>query len=403
LLQLSIVHFTQGSYLFVEGKTESDRFYIIQKGFVRSFKDLEVNSSENNLGPGDFAGVISCVAGQKQIETIVAITDVQAIAVKKDQYPELIKKNASVALKIIRTFAKQMRFLNEKLTQLTLKNIATVTPEQLFTIATYYEKVGQKDPAIYGYYQYMKECPSGINLETAKQRFVALKPNTKAVYFETTNDAVRSYPKNTMIFSECQSGSDMFIIQTGQIKITKFVDNNEIILAVLKKGDFFGEMALLENKPRSASAIAHEDCTLMVINRSNFNIMVQTQPQLIARLTTTLAERLWALSRQLTNTQLTNSHHKLIDMLALQLEKNTTIPKNIGSYQFDLTPYDIANMCGLPKNEQSVAIEAFINDPLIRLVNDKIYVPNCADIIKTAVFYREQQKKTDTKKKDNEQ
>lgn len=401
MLQLSIVHFKKGSYLFVEGNPESDRFYILQKGFVRTFKDLEVESSENNLGPGDFAGVISCTAGKKQIETVVAVTDVQAISVKKDQYPELIKTNASVALKIIRTFAKRMRLLNEKLTQLTLKNITTATPEQLYIIATYYEKVAQYNSAIYGYYQYMKECPNGINIEKAKQRFVALKAQTQAVYFETSKETVRSYPKNTMIFSECQSGSDMFIIQSGQIKITKIVDNNEIILAVLKKGDFFGEMALLENKPRSASAIAHEDCTLMVINKNNFNLMVQTQPQLIARLTTTLAERLWTISRQLTNTQLKNSHHKLIDMLALQLEKINAIRNNITNYQFDLTAYDLANMCGIPKEEQSIAIETFMRDPLIKLVNNKIYVLNCSEVIKTALFYREQQKKTNIKNKNN--
>ena len=53
-----------------------------------------------------------------------------------------------------------------------------------------------------------------------------------------------------MIFSEAQSGSDMFIIQRGEVSITKVVNGNEVTLAVLKKGDMFGEMALIENKPR---------------------------------------------------------------------------------------------------------------------------------------------------------
>ena len=83
---------------------------------------------------------------------------------------------------------------------------------------------------------------------------------------EPTAETVRFYPKGTMVFSECQSGQDMFIIQDGQVKITKIVNGTEVILAVLKKGDFFGEMALLENKPRSASIIAFEDCYLMVVN-----------------------------------------------------------------------------------------------------------------------------------------
>ena len=179
-------------------------------------------------------------------------------------------------MKIIRTFAHKTRMVNEVLTRLTLKNTLNSSPEQLYTIAAYYEKTGKTNVAVYGYYQYLKECPAGANVEEAKKRFVALKPKSQAVYFETPADATRNYPKDTMIFSECQTGQDMFIIQSGQVKISKMVDGNEVILAVLQKGDFFGEMALLENKPRSASAIVHEDCTLMTINRQNFDRMVAT-------------------------------------------------------------------------------------------------------------------------------
>ena len=151
---------------------------------------------------------------------------------------------------------------------------------------------------------FLELMANGSNAETAKQRFVALKPRSRAVYFEPTEEMTRKYPKGTMIFCENQSGADMFIIQSGEVSISKVVDGNEVTLAVLRKGDMFGEMALLENKPRSASAIAHEECVLMVVNRKNFDMMVATQAQLIARLTTTLAERLWAQHRQLTNSQI---------------------------------------------------------------------------------------------------
>ena len=190
-------------------------------------------------------------SGHSQIESAVALTDVVAISVRRDQYPDLISKNAPVAMKIIRTFANKMRLLNETLTILTLKNSVESTPKQIFSIASYYDKVGKTDLAIYSYYQYMKACPTGVNVLTAKNRFVTLKPKTHAVYFEPPKELIRNYPKDTMIFSEFQSGQDMFIIQEGQVKITKVVNGNEVILAVLKKGDFFGEMALLENKPRS--------------------------------------------------------------------------------------------------------------------------------------------------------
>jgi CRP-like cAMP-binding protein len=330
------------------------------------------------------------MSGHNQIESVVALTDVVAISVRRDQYTELIQKNTPVALKIIRTFANKMRLLNDTLTRLTLKNTVAPSPEHLYSVASYYEKAGMIDPAIYAYYQYLKACPHGVNVENAKRRFIVLKPRSHAVYFEPPKEPIRLYPKNTMVFCEDQSGQDMFIIQEGQIKISKVVDGNEVILAVLKKGEFFGEMALLENMPRSASAIAFEDCRLMTVNRQNFNQMVTTQAQLIAKLTTTLAERLWSMSRQLANTQIPDPFHKLFDMLALQLEKARIQCAAGVSYNFDLSPTDLANMCGIPQEQQAACLHHFMTDSRIRLENNKITVPDTLEIVKSAAFYRKQ-------------
>ncbi len=391
MLQLSFVNFRKDSFLLVEGKAVSDRFYIIQVGRVRCFKEVMASPEEQSfLGPGDFVGVIPCMSGHNQIESVVALTDVVAISVRRDQYTELIQKNTPVALKIIRTFANKMRLLNDTLTRLTLKNSAVSSPEHLFSVASYYEKAGMIDPAIYAYYQYLKACPHGANVENAKRRFIVLKPRSHAVYFEPPADPIRTYPKNTMVFCEDQSGQDMFIIQEGQIKISKVVEGNEVILAVLKKGEFFGEMALLENMPRSASAIAFEDCRLMTVNRQNFNQMVTTQASLIAKLTTTLAERLWSMSRQLANTQIPDPLHKLFDMLALQLEKSRVQCAAGYPFNFDLSPTDLANMCGIPQEQQAQCLHQFMTDPRIRIECNKITVPDTLEIVKSAAFYRKQ-------------
>lgn len=201
----------------------------------------------------------------------------------------------------------------------------------------------------------------------------------------------RSYPKDTMIFSESQSGADMFIIQKGEVTISKVVNGNEVILCVLKKGDMFGEMALLENKPRSANAIAHSDCVVMVINRSNFNQMVSTQPQLISKLTTTLAERLWSMYRQLDNANLRDPLSKMIDMLSLQIEKQKiSIGTTKQSMQTELTPKDLANMCALPNQYQAKAIYQLEQSSNIDIVGGKIFIKDLLELTKQAAFYRKQ-------------
>lgn len=390
MLQLKIVNFRKGTYLVVEGKSDTDHFYIIQQGFVQCIKASGSGIAPVKYGPGDFVGVVPCMSGHLQIETAIAITDVMAIAVRKDQYPELIKNNTPVALKIIKTFANRMRVMNKMLTKATLNSVTQETYDQIFNVAQFYEKTSRSDIAAYAYYQYLKTKPVGPKAELAKQQFISLKPKTHAVYYEPTTDLTRSYPKDTMIFSESQSGSDMFIIQSGEVTISKVVKGNEVILCVLKKGDMFGEMALLENKPRSASAIAHSDCVLMVINRSNFNQMVTTQPQLVAKLTTTLAERLWSMYRQLDNANLRDPLAKLTDMLSLQIEKQKLNIVGKQSMQTELTPKDLANMCGLPSQLQAKAIYDMEQSDNIKINEGKIFIKDLLELMKQAAFYRKQ-------------
>ena len=391
MLQLQIVSFRKGSYLVVEGKENTDHFYILQKGNVQCFKASGSGLAPTVYGPGDFVGVVPCMSDHLQIETAIASTDVMAISVRKDQYPELISQNTPVALKIIKTFANRMRVMNEMLTKATLHSVVQDTHEQIFKVATFYEKNALPDVAVFAYYQYLKTKPEGPNADLAKQKFVALKPKTHAVYFEPTAEPARQYPKDTMIFSEAQSGSDMFIIQRGEVSITKVVNGNEVTLAVLKKGDMFGEMALIENKPRSANALAHSDCTLMVINRSNFNQMVATQPQLVAKLTTTLADRLWSMYRQLDNAALQEPLAKMLDMLSLQLEKQRVkIGLSKISMQTEFTPKDLANMCGIASQNQAKAIYDFENYDQIRIENGKVFIKDASEVMKAAAFYRKQ-------------
>ena len=366
MLQLQIVNFRKGTYLVVEGKADTNQLNIIQKGSVQCIKATGSGIAPVLYGPGDFVGVVPCMSGHLQIET-------------------------AVALKIIKTFANRMRVMNEMLTKATLNSVTKETYEQIFNVASFYEKTSRSDIAIYAYYQYLKTKPTGPNADIAKQKFIALKPKTHAVYFEPTEEMNRSYPKDTMIFSESQSGADMFIIQKGEVTISKVVNGNEVILCVLKKGDMFGEMALLENKPRSANAIAHSDCVVMVINRSNFNQMVSTQPQLISKLTTTLAERLWSMYRQLDNANLRDPLSKMIDMLSLQIEKQKiSIGTTKQSMQTELTPKDLANMCALPNQYQAKAIYQLEQSSNIDIVGGKIFIKDLLELTKQAAFYRKQ-------------
>lgn len=394
MLQLGIINFIKGAYITVEGKAEADKFYIIQQGKVRIRKETEVVAEEggNLLGPGDFIGVVSCLSGHTQIETAIAETNVTLISVGKDQYPSLIKDNTPVAMKIILLFSRRMRYLDEALARMALKKSAEADSSHIFNVGEFYVRQGKYNIAMYAYYQYLKANPQGGFAQKAKERFMMLRKVANPVYLEPDTTAMaRFYPKDMMIFSEAQSGAELYIIQKGQVKISKVVDNNEVLLAVLNPGDIFGEMALLENKPRSASAIAYEDCTILAVNRANFEHMVHTQPQLISRMTVTLSDRIWLMYKQLANTLISDVQGKMYDMMCLQLEKNR-IPFNNNSYVFSFGPKELATMCGIPTGEQENAVRTLLQNKKIQLNERKLQVTSTAELLSQATFYKKMQK-----------
>ena len=83
MLQLQIVNFRKGSYLVVEGKENTDHFYIIKKGNVQCFKASGSGLAPTIYGPGDFVGVVPCMSDHLQIETAIEAEVVVSIAVKK--------------------------------------------------------------------------------------------------------------------------------------------------------------------------------------------------------------------------------------------------------------------------------------------------------------------------------
>ncbi len=386
MLQLSFIHFKKNSFIILEGQSSSDRFYIIQSGQVRIAKETQIVAEEqgNILGPGDFLGVVSSMSGHSQIETAFAVTDVSLISVRRDQFPELITKNAPVAMKIIFSFSQKVRYLDEALARITLKKNAEIDISHLFTIGDYYARLSKYSLALYAYYHYLKNAPNGSFATAARERFMSIKSMGVRASTEMLEPKPgllsRTFDDETMIFCECQPGSEMYIIQKGQVKITKIVDDNEVLLAVLKAGDMFGEMALLENKPRSASAIALAGTQILCVNRQNFNQMVSTQPQLITRLTTTLADRIWLMYKQLANTAINDPVSRMYDMLSIQLEKLRVVFQVGKQYMFDFGPDELVSMCGIPKEQGQTYLATFLRTGVVKVANGKLYTNDLMDL-----------------------
>jgi CRP-like cAMP-binding protein len=109
---------------------------------------------------------------------------------------------------------------------------------------------------------------------------------------------LKHFPKGTVLFNEGDEGEDMYIIRTGRVAIKKRVPHGELVVAELEKGDFFGEMALLERIPRTAGAEMVEDGDLIVIGSDVFGDMVKSNPEIAVRMLRKYSMRLRETTKQ---------------------------------------------------------------------------------------------------------
>jgi len=104
-----------------------------------------------------------------------------------------------------------------------------------------------------------------------------------------------------VVFKDGEIGTEMYIVHTGKVELTKRIGDVDHNLATLEKGDFFGEMAVLENLPRTATARAIEDSELIAINGSTFDKMIKSNIEIAVRMLRKFSVRLRAANQELEN------------------------------------------------------------------------------------------------------
>jgi CRP/FNR family transcriptional regulator, cyclic AMP receptor protein len=121
---------------------------------------------------------------------------------------------------------------------------------------------------------------------------------------------MEAFSKDTVIFKEGDPGDRCYVITNGNVRISKFIPNiGEEALAVLKSGDYFGEMALIDKFPRSAHAIANTDVAVLAINKADLDKVLIMDRELGYKL-------LWAFTQTLSK-RLRETNEKLAGFLAM--------------------------------------------------------------------------------------
>ncbi len=383
-----ISNFQAGAAVVVEGKIP-ECFFILRQGEASVSPEIPIPGEEayQLLKPGDFFGVVSCMSGHPHIETAQTTTVSSMIAVSKDEFGTLIQRNAPIAMKIIRYFSQRLRIIDKAITRLSFHNTVEEDPQLMYEVGGYYYERQHARQSVYAYQKYLQYFPRGRYAEQAKERLNSMSAPVQAPPVKRNNLAA-SFRDKEIIFIEHEPGVELYIIQQGNVKITKVVQKNEVLLAVLRPGDIFGEMALLENKPRSATAIAHENVLSLAINKANFETMVQAQPQLAVKLITILSERIWTAYRQLANLLISDPVGRLYDLLLTLVEKAKIPIYSKATHTFDVGISELSNMLGYSPEKGDAYAMKLLENKDFRLDAGKVICSNLAELEKQVEFYR---------------
>lgn len=188
---------------------------------------------------------------------------------------------------------------------------------------------------------------------------------------------LKSFEKDSIILSEQDAGSALFVMVTGKVKVARVSNddkNKEVILTLLNPSDFFGEMALLDGLARSATVTSIEDSQVFIIQRNDFLDLIQQHPEVSIALLQELTQRLRAAGMKIKALSLKDAEGKVATVL-LQLADDMGKIKQ-GVVEIEKLPYqhELANMAGTSRETISRTLHTFAKKGLVELEGAKLRI-----------------------------
>jgi CRP/FNR family transcriptional regulator, cyclic AMP receptor protein len=235
--------FPAGASVVREGEETADA-YLIESGGIRIQRKTPYGSFNlAELEPGDLFGETSFIDRAPRSGNAVTLSDTDLLTLNPIALEALMERDQRIALALYWTFwkslSKKLRQTNDKLTQ--------------FFSETGKPASAQQPPKLDATGEFR------IDLASKRKLFQEQRLSNLEINFLTSLSKEKKLAPQKVLFREGESADEMYIVLEGRIMISKYIPGaGEEALAFLERGDYFGEMALIENQPRSADAKADD-------------------------------------------------------------------------------------------------------------------------------------------------
>lgn len=219
-------------------------------------------------------------------------------------------------------------------------------------------------------------------------QFLAGIPLFATLDFEGLRDLAavtrrHSFHQSEIIFHRDDPGATLFVIKSGRVRIyISSPEGQEVALAVFGQGEAFGELALLDGQPRSASAVAIEPVETYCIQRGDFIAVATRRPRIALQMLATLSHRLRQTDAMVEDLLFLDVHGRVAKKLLELAETNgTRLPEGI-RIEMKLTQSDLAAMVGASRESVNKVMSYLLDKQYVSVEKRKITVMRLAELRK---------------------
>jgi CRP-like cAMP-binding protein len=188
----------------------------------------------------------------------------------------------------------------------------------------------------------------------------------------------RNLAAGQTLFREGDPGKEMYVIQSGRVRLTRNIRGQEKLLAELGAGEFFGEMSIINDKPRTATAVVLEDTQVLVLDPRTFEAMIKANTEIAVRMIKKLARRLDDANAQIENLLLGDANSRIVHAL-LQLAQSAPRDPQ-GFAQLHVTAGDVAHRTSVDDAKVAEVLARLERSRLVTNTDGGIVVPDVAKL-----------------------
>ena len=400
------MQYTKGSIIYFSGDRD-ERIFILQKGYVLlSSVDIETGSNVvEHIKEGEFFGVKSAFGRFPREETATVLADSVTVSMSLAEFEQLFSTNKSVILKMLKVFSKQLRNIHKKTESILNSHEEISQFAGMQSVAQSFYNDNQYKACCDICVKFFTRFPNAPNATQLKQLYLASKKrmevqqardkvsNFNDDYPQTSVQSglkqfslpafsrfAKTFESGSVIISEYEPGDCFYLIQSGRVQLVKCVNEKKKNLDILMPGEFFGEMAILENSPRSATCIAIDKVEVLEFNKQNFEILITGNPQIAMILIKLFCKRIYDQKRRFKTLVITDPQAKIGDVFLMFDEMNPCPNPNERSRKFNLTMQDIAHWTGLSIDQVKDEMYKFVEKHKVEIFTNYVIVNNISDM-----------------------